>query len=164
MRMVTPKYGSKPTQTLVVFHVLCKNLGQGANNVCLITVPLPRLPCKAYSQTNLYLEPHDYRIYHVNIDLRHQYGISAAESQSTFRRAKLPQRRRARRNGCFRRLHWTKKRNYLYSVKFGANHRQMPHLLNCAQLCQLTYDQICHNFALMAKVVNAAFASNLPGV
>ena len=49
MRMVTPKYGSKPTQRLVVFHVLCKNLVQGANNVCLITVPLPRVPCKAYS-------------------------------------------------------------------------------------------------------------------
>ena len=31
------------------------------------------------------------------------YGISAAESQ-TFLLAKLPQRRRARRNGCFRRL------------------------------------------------------------
>ena len=27
----------------------CKNLVQGANNVGLITVPLPRLPCKAYS-------------------------------------------------------------------------------------------------------------------
>ena len=37
------------------------------------------------------------------IDLRHQYGISAAESQ-TFLRAKRSQRRRARRNGCFRRL------------------------------------------------------------
>ena len=24
---------------------------------------------------------HDYRIYYVNIDLRHQYGISVAESQ-----------------------------------------------------------------------------------
>ena len=24
--------------------------------------------------------PHDYRIYYVNIDLRHQYGISVAES------------------------------------------------------------------------------------
>ena len=53
--------------------------------------------------TNLYLEPHDYQIYYENIDLRHQYGISVAESQ-TFLRAKRPQRRRARRNGCFRRL------------------------------------------------------------
>ena len=51
----------------------------------------------------MHLEPHDYRIYYVNIDLRHQYGISVAESQ-TFLRAKRPQRRRARRNGCFRRL------------------------------------------------------------
>ena len=53
--------------------------------------------------TNLCLQPHDYRIYYVNIDLRHQYGISAAESQ-TFLLAKRSQRRRARRNGCFRRL------------------------------------------------------------
>ena len=50
-----------------------------------------------------YLEAHDYRIYYVNIDLRHQYGISVAESQ-TFLLAKRPQRRGARRNGCFRRL------------------------------------------------------------
>ena len=27
-------------------------------------------------RTNLYLEPHDYRIYYVKIDLHHQYGIS----------------------------------------------------------------------------------------
>ena len=33
--------------------------------------------------TNFYLEPHDYRIYYVNIDLRHQYGISAPESQTS---------------------------------------------------------------------------------
>ena len=31
---------------------------------------------------NLYLIPHDYQIYYVNIDLRHEYGISAAESQT----------------------------------------------------------------------------------
>ena len=66
------------------------------------------LPEDTQNWTNLYLEPHDYRIYYVNIDLAcHQYGISAAESQ-TFLRAKRPQRRRARRNGgtneCFRRL------------------------------------------------------------
>ena len=35
--------------------------------------------------------------------LRHQYGISVAESQTLFL-AKRPQRRRARSNGCFRRL------------------------------------------------------------
>ena len=35
--------------------------------------------------------------------VRHQYGILAAESQ-TFLLAKRPQRPRARRNGCFRRL------------------------------------------------------------
>ena len=42
-------------------------------------------------------------IYYVNIGLRHQYGISAAESQ-TLLLAKRPRQRRARRNGCFRRL------------------------------------------------------------
>ena len=42
-------------------------------------------------------------LYCVNIDLRHQYRISVAESQ-TFLSAKRPQRRRARRNGCFRSL------------------------------------------------------------
>ena len=35
------------------------------------------------------MEPHDYRIYYVNIDLRHQYGISVIESQ-TFLLAKRP--------------------------------------------------------------------------
>ena len=59
------------------------------------------LPEDRQNWTNLYLEPHDYRIYYVNIDLRHQYGISVAEWQ-TFLRAKRPQRRRARRSGCFR--------------------------------------------------------------
>ena len=39
--------------------------------------------------TDLHLESYDYRIYYVNIDLRHQYGISAAESQ-TFLFTKCP--------------------------------------------------------------------------
>ena len=39
----------------------------------------------------MYLEPNDYRIYYINIDLRHQYGISVAELQM-FLRAKRPQR------------------------------------------------------------------------
>ena len=42
-------------------------------------------------------------------DLRHQCGISIAESQ-TFLLAKRPQRRRARRNGCFR-----KRRSHILS-------------------------------------------------
>ena len=37
----------------------------------------------------MHLEPHDYRIYYVNIDLLHQYGISVAESQ-TFLLVKRP--------------------------------------------------------------------------
>ena len=41
--------------------------------------------------TKLYLEPDDYRIYYVNSDLRHQYGISVAESQM-FLHTKCPQR------------------------------------------------------------------------
>ena len=60
-------------------------------------------PEETQNWTNLYLKPHDCQIYYANINLRHQYGISVAESQ-TFLRAKRPQRRRARRNGCFRRL------------------------------------------------------------
>ena len=31
-----------------------------------------------------YLEPHDYGIYYVNIDLHYQYEISVAESQTFF--------------------------------------------------------------------------------
>ena len=61
------------------------------------------LPKDTQELNKSYLEPHDYRIYYVNTDLRQLYGISTAESQ-TFLRAKRPQRRRARRNGCFRRL------------------------------------------------------------
>ena len=57
----------------------------------------------AMAKSIYYLEPNDYRIYYVNTDLRHQYGISAAESQ-TFLRTKRSQLRRARRNGCFHRL------------------------------------------------------------
>ena len=45
--------------------------------------------------TNLCLEPHDYRIYYVNIDLRHQYRISVAESQ-TFLLVKRHQQREER--------------------------------------------------------------------
>ena len=67
------------------------------------SVPYQNRPEDTQNWTNLCLEPHDYRIYYVNSDLRHQYGISVAESQ-TFLRAKRLQRRRARRNGCFRRL------------------------------------------------------------
>ena len=49
------------------------------------------------------MKPQDYQIYNKNIDLRHQYEIFVAESQ-TFLHGKRPQLRRARRNGCFRRL------------------------------------------------------------
>ena len=61
------------------------------------------LPEDTQNWTKLYLEPHDYRIFYVNIDLRHQYGISAAELR-TFFHSKCSQLRRARRNGCFRGL------------------------------------------------------------
>ena len=53
--------------------------------------------------TNLLLEPHDYRICYVNIDICHQYVISATESQ-IFLLGKHPQQWRARRNDCFHRL------------------------------------------------------------
>ena len=52
---------------------------------------LVKLTRRNVKLNNLDVEPHDYRIYCVNINLRHQYGISVAESQ-TFLRAKLPQR------------------------------------------------------------------------
>ena len=51
----------------------------------------------------MYLEPHDYWIYHVTIGLCHKYGISAAESQMLLH-VNRPRRRRVRRNGCFCRL------------------------------------------------------------
>ena len=47
--------------------------------------------------------PRLYQIYYVNIDLRHQYGIKVAESQ-TFLRAKRAKRRGARWNGWIRRI------------------------------------------------------------
>ena len=40
-------------------------------------------------QIILYVEPRNYQIHYVNIDLRHQHGISVAELQ-TFLRAKHP--------------------------------------------------------------------------
>ena len=67
------------------------------------TILYQNRPEDTLNWTKIYLEPHDHRIYYVNIDLRHQYGIAAPELQ-TFLRAKRPQLRRARRNGCFRRL------------------------------------------------------------
>ena len=60
-------------------------------------------PGETSNQTNLHLEPHIYPIYYVNIDLRHQYGISVAKSQ-TFLLAKRPCWPGARRNGCICRL------------------------------------------------------------
>ena len=60
-------------------------------------------PGEMENWANLDVRPHDYRICYINIDLRHQYGISVAMSQ-TFLRAKRSQRLIARRNGCFRRL------------------------------------------------------------
>ena len=44
------------------------------------------------SRTNLDLEPHDYRINYVNIDLRQQYGIFVAKTQTSLL-AKHPYRR-----------------------------------------------------------------------
>ena len=51
----------------------------------------------------LHLEPHDYPIYYINTDLRHQYGISVAESQM-FLLPKHPQQWGAVRNDCSRKL------------------------------------------------------------
>ena len=86
----------------------------------------------------MYLEPHDYWIYYVNIGLRHQYGISVAESQ-TFLRAKRPHRRRARRNGCFRRLK-VLKTSFLGSLSSGA----LGVLHNCAWCGELEHITYCY--------------------
>ena len=51
-------------------------------------------PGETLNRTNVYSEPHDYRIYYVNTDLRHEYEISVAESQ-TFLLARRSQRRGA---------------------------------------------------------------------
>ena len=66
----------------------------------------------------MHWEPHDYRIYYVNIDLRHQYGISVAESQ-TFLLAKRLKWRVARRNGCFRSLTLPSKKWDVKNVERG---------------------------------------------
>ena len=63
-------------------------------NIFKFWIHLENQPEDMQNWTNLYLEAHDYRIHYVNIDLRHQYGISVAESQ-TFLLVKRPQRRRA---------------------------------------------------------------------
>ena len=51
-------------------------------------------PGETLNRTNVHSEPHDYRIYYVNTDLRHEYEISVAESQ-TFLLARRSQRRGA---------------------------------------------------------------------
>ena len=67
------------------------------------TILYQNRPEDTQNWTNLYLKPHNCQIYYVNINLRHQEGISATESQ-TFFCAKSPQRQRPRRNRCFHRL------------------------------------------------------------
>ena len=51
------------------------------------------LPGETKNQTNLHLEPHDYWIYYVNIDLRRQYGISVAKSGETSLAARSKEKR-----------------------------------------------------------------------
>ena len=66
------------------------------------TTKFSSFTCQSASLQSAFVA-HRYWIYYVNVDLHHQYGISVPGSQ-TFLRAKRPQRRRARRKGCFRRL------------------------------------------------------------
>ena len=66
-----------------------KHLSSAGAHTQMNTTLFQNRPGETYNWTNLHLEPHDYRIYYVNIDLRHQYGISIAESQ-TFLLAKRP--------------------------------------------------------------------------
>ena len=48
------------------------------------TTPYQNRSDDTQNWTNLYLKPHDCWIYHVNINFRHQYEISAAESQTSL--------------------------------------------------------------------------------
>ena len=80
-----------------------------SNEFAFATPWLPDLLCKQWFTSSLFFFPnkfafgtHDYRVCYVNNDLRHQYGISVAESQTL---AKRPWRRGATRNGSIRRLH-----------------------------------------------------------
>ena len=48
----------------------------------------------------MHVKPQVYQVNHVNIDLRHQYGIYVTETE-TFLLEKRPERRGMKRNGCF---------------------------------------------------------------
>ena len=71
-------------------------------------------PGETENRTNLHLDPYDYFIYYVNVDLRHQYGISVTEAQASLM-AKRPWRREAMRDGCIPRLIdlWSKRQENL---------------------------------------------------
>ena len=43
-----------------------------------------RRKSKLDHKANLHLEPHDYKINYVNIDLRHQYGISVLAEHTSL--------------------------------------------------------------------------------
>ena len=63
------------------------------------------------------MEPHDYRIYCVNIDLRYQYGITVPESQ-TFLLAKWSLRRDERgETSAVRRLMESIRKGYRFYQK-----------------------------------------------
>ena len=47
-------------------------------------------PGETQNWSILHLEPHDFRIYYVNIDLRQLYGISVADSQTFLASRNVP--------------------------------------------------------------------------
>ena len=49
----------------------------------------PRSTKRNINWANLHLEPHDYQIYYVNVDLRHQYRLMNCYSSSTNSSLKL---------------------------------------------------------------------------
>ena len=101
---------------LVEYSLLLKKHLRFAGARWQMNTTLTKIDQKTRKIGQIYIwNPMTAELYHVNIDLCHQYGISVAESQ-TFLRVKRPQRRRARRNGCFHRL-WIRVYNdiqYLY--------------------------------------------------
>ena len=110
-------------QSIFLEYILLqkKHLSFARAHMQKITKLYHNQPGETSNQTNLHLEPHIYPIYYVNIDLRHQYGISVAESQ-TFLLVKRSCWRGARRNGCICRLQLTYRYQNNVWVKPSAAH------------------------------------------
>ena len=87
-------------QSIFVEYSLLQKKHLSFTGVCwqMDTTLYQNRPEDTKNWTNLYLEPHDHQISYVNIDLRHQYGISAAESQRLILCAKAAKSEEKRQN------------------------------------------------------------------